>query len=204
MQALKERPPYVRFEKRSKEIRTGTAGLTETGKPEYVDEDWVFVVSPGSKDEWEGVAGDWFSRKKRDVDSGRFPAEWYNAFQSAYEMWKRDEEPPVIGTHISRWPGLTPSQFKLLRDVRLLTVEDVAGASEDTLNRLGMGARALKDRAAAWLESAKQSIPGERLVALQQEKEELKAQVARLSAQVQGLVNQLANQGNGSALGTKV
>jgi hypothetical protein len=200
MEALKERPPYVRFEKRARETRSSLGGLEVTGKPEYLDEDWVFVTSPGSKDEWEGPASEWFARKRVDVENTRFPAEWYNAFKAAYEMWKRDEEPPVLGTHISLWPGLTPAQFKMLRDIRVLTVEDVAGMNEDTLNRIGMGARALKDRAAAWLQAAQKGIPAEQLVAAQQERDELKAQVTRLVAQVEGLTNQLAAAGLGKKL----
>lgn len=194
MQALAERPPYIRFEKRPVEVRDGK--LEKTGIPSYTDVDFVCVTSPGSKDEWAGVAEDWFARKKKDVLDGRFPAEWLNAFTSAYEMWKRDEEPPVMGTALAKWPGITPSQYKMLRDIRVLTVEDVAAMNEDTLNRLGMGGRALKDRAAAWLEAAVKGAPAERLVSLEQERDELKAQVARLSSQIQGLTAQIASQGN--------
>ena len=197
MQALAERPPYVRFEKRSREVR---GGPETTGMPSYVDENWVIVVSPGSKDEFESVADDWFSRKAGDVKAGRFRADWLHAFQQAYTMWKNDEEPPVMGTHISLWPGITPSQFKTLRDLRVLTIEDVAAMNEDTLSRVGMGSRSLKDRATAFLESAKNAVPAEKLVALAAERDELKTQLLRLEAQVKGLTNQIAASGLGAKL----
>lgn len=44
--------------------------------------------------------------------------------------------------------------MKQLLDAKVRTVEDLAQANEETLAMLGMGGRALKDKAVSWLQSA--------------------------------------------------
>jgi hypothetical protein len=43
---------------------------------------------------------------------------------------------------------------KSLLDAKVRTVEDLAQANEETIAMLGMGGRALKDKAVSWLQSA--------------------------------------------------
>jgi predicted RecB family nuclease len=50
-----------------------------------------------------------------------------------------------------------PAQIKTLLDINVRTVEELAAANEETLNRVGMGGRALKQKAIIWLESSKRS-----------------------------------------------
>lgn len=186
MHALADRPPYIRFEKRA----IATAEIDKvSGLPVTVDVDMVFVTSPGSKDEWEGIAKDWFDRKAQEARAlpPRFNPQWLQAFKDAYAAWQRDEEPPVMGTHISKWPGLSKAQFETLRHARVLTIEDVAAMNEDTMMRVGMGARSLKQRAENFLENARAAIPAERLSALQLKVDEQSAIIQRQEVTIQGL-----------------
>ena len=185
MDKLAERPPYVVFETRPVENRTKTLEA-KNGLPVYDDVAFAIITPPGSKDQIERIASDWFEEKAAQVRAGRWPNEWHQAFKGAYEAWLKDEEPPVNGLSIKQWPGLTKSQYESLRAIRVMTVEDVAAMNEEAIGRLGMGGRALKQRAQEFLTAAKDiGVSAERIAALQ-------AQVTGLIGERDGLVTRLA------------
>lgn len=146
-----ERPPYIVFETRPIEDR---AASIKNGRWTSKDTAFVIITPQGSKDRIERNAEEWFTQMTQQVDEGRFPRKWLDAYRGSYEAWKKDEEPPVIGAPIRNWPVVSPSQYKVLRDLRILTVEDLAQANEETLGRIGMGGRALKAKAVEWLAAA--------------------------------------------------
>jgi len=152
MEALKERPPYVTFELRAVEDRA--ASIAEG---HYVSKDvaYALITPSGSKDRIERIVEDWFDQLSASVQEERFPREWLKAYQGAYEDWKAGNAPLLVGTDVKNWPVLSPSQVKLLVDLGIRAVEDLAVANEETISRLGMGGRALKQKAVEWLSSAK-------------------------------------------------
>jgi len=145
------RPPYVVFETRPVEDR---AASMEKGHYVTRDVNMAVITPMGSKDRTERVAEEWFQQLQQQVVEGRFPREWRTEFMASYEAWKEGRELPLNGTAILTWPVASPSQVKQLLDAKLRTVEDLAQANEETLAMLGMGARALKDKAVSWLQSA--------------------------------------------------
>ena len=184
MDKLAERPPYVAFETRPVENRTKSLAA-ENGLPVYDDVPFAIITPPGSKDQIERVAADWFAEKAAQVRAGRWPAEWHQAFKGAFDAWLKDEEPPVNGLSIKQWPGLTKTQYDALRAIRVMTVEDVAAMNEEAIGRLGMGGRSLKQRAQEFLTTAKDvGASAERIAALQ-------AQVTGLQGERDGLVKRL-------------
>lgn len=80
------------------------------------------------------------------------PVVW-SVLKPAYEAWKAGEEAPVEGTPLEAWPGLTRSQVAAFKLINLRSVEDVAAANDATMDRMGMGARALVRRAQSFLEA---------------------------------------------------
>ena len=172
------RPPYVTFEKRAIEQRDAN-GLNIAS----VDIDIALVTPMGSKDRIERIVSEWFPALQLQVQQGRFQQNWLDAFRAAYEAWRRDEEPPVNGTSIKNWPVLTPAQIKNLTQLRIVTVEDMAEANEETLMRVGMGGRNLKTSAIEWLKTAGGTGPlVERLVAMETKLEAIMARNALLEA----------------------
>lgn len=148
---VQPRPPYVVFEIRAEEDRTATI---ESGSPKFRDVDYAIITPAGSKDRVEREVKAWFEHLDREVTSQRFPIEWLGNFKAQYAAWKDGREAPLDGTPIIRWPAVTPAQVKDLLGLKIKTVEDLAAANEETLKRLGMGARALKQQAVEWLASA--------------------------------------------------
>ena len=165
------RPPYVKFETRSVEDRDASI---EAGH--YVGKDVIFVlVTPaGTRDQIERVAEDWMNSLDEGVKQERIPSTWPPAYRRALKDFQESRETPETGAPIIDWPGASPAQIKLLLDINVRTIEDLAVANEETVTRIGMGGRALKEKAKAWLESA--SGPGK----LAEEMDALRVEIAAL------------------------
>lgn len=197
-----ERPPYITFESRPVEDR---AASIKNGRWTAKDVPYVIITPQGSKDRIERNAAEWFTEKRQHVQEQRFPGKWLRAYEEAFEAWKKDEEPPVNGAPLRNWPPISPTQYKTLRDLRLLTVEDLASANEETLSRIGMGGRALKAKAVEWLAQASglgiQVEEAERLradnVTLSQVNAELQMRVDNLSGIVAAMPKATATQVDG-------
>lgn len=170
------KPAYVRFETRSIEDREATI---EAGH--YVGKDVVFaLVTPaGTRDQIEREATDWLNSVEEGVKQERIPGSWLEAYKRALDNFINSRETPEFGTPIIDWPSASPSQIKLLIDINVRTVEALAEANEETVQRIGMGGRALKEKARIWLDSSSgQGKLSEEINALRVENEELKSRDA--------------------------
>lgn len=108
-----------------------------------------------------------------DEHKKRFPVQW-----ARYQNEKTDGD--IEGTLLHDWPILNSAVAAELKHFRFYTVEQIAAASDAQLNTLGMAAGmsplSLRDKAKAFLSSAK----GSALV--QQQADELRKRDEELSA----------------------
>jgi len=150
MSANEARPPYVTFERRGVEDRTASLA---TGYYTTKDVDFATITPPGGRTTVERPVSEWFAQIRRasQEDVGRFPPSWVAHYEQSYDRWKKGEEIPEIGTPIKGWPVLSPAQQQTVLHADIRTVEDLAQATEEGLARIGMGAMALKRRAADFL-----------------------------------------------------
>lgn len=146
------KPPFVTFEVRAVEDRTASIDAGH-----YVAKDVVYaIITPaGTRDRIEKVATEWLKDLETAVQQERFPQAWLHAYQQAYKGWVENREVPENGIPVSSWPAPSPAQVSMLLDIGLRTVEQVAEANEEAVQRMGMGGRALKAKAQAYLDSAK-------------------------------------------------
>lgn len=190
MQAAEDRPPYVSFETKPVEDRQASI---EAGYYKTVDVDFALVTPQGSKDRIERNVKEWFENLEQQVAQGRFKSEWLVAFRGSYNAWKEGRELPLNGTPILTWPVLSPSQAKAVLDAQIRSVEDLAVANETAIARMGMGGRALKDKAVSWLSAAAGGGKvTEELAALRVENEAAKQRNIALEKQVKELVAKVA------------
>lgn len=186
------KPPYVVFEVRAVEDRDETI---KQGHYVGKDVDYAIITPQGSKDRIERVVSEWFQNLEQMVAEERFPREWLTAYRNMFRDWKAGLEVPVNGTPIVNWPALSPSQCKTFLSLNIRTVEEVATMNEEAIRRVGMGARALKDRANAWLSAAgdtgktaeKVAALGQENADLREANERMQQQIKELAAQVQAL-----------------
>lgn len=175
------RPPFVEFKRIPKHDPKRSE---ELGYRVTKDVDMAYIMQPGSKDQVERLATDWLDmikRKALDAAPDAFPQEWIEGFRRKYEAWKAGHEAPLNGTSVKEWPLLSPAQAENFIALHVLTIEDVAAMTEEALGRFGMGARELREKAREWLQGREVSK------SLASENEELKRQLAELSARLADL-----------------
>lgn len=178
------------FETKSVEDR---AASIEAGHYVGKDVDYAYITPAGSKDRIERVVSEWLPQVRVDVEQGRLPQEWADHYNRIYRSFKEGTAAPVNGIPVKDWPGLSPSMFKTLQSLHLLAIEDVAAANEETIARLGMGGRALVQRARDYIAASKDvGQVAERASATAAELEASKAREASLREQVAAMQGQLA------------
>lgn len=109
----------------------------------------------------------------------------------AYEAFKKGLEPALNGTPLEEWAILNKAQVLELKAMHVLTIEDVASLPDTAVQRIGRGGYALRDRAIAYLDQAKEQELVTRVTA---ENEDLREQMAVLSRQVQEMGTMLESQ----------
>jgi hypothetical protein len=97
----------------------------------------------------------------------------------------------VIGTPLLEWHKAAPedfSQYQMaeLEILKFQTVEQIATATDSQLQRVGMGAVGLRERARDFLKNKNQVATSSDLDETKRELEDLRAQVVALTAQKRG------------------
>ena len=144
MEIKAELPPFVEFEINTIEDREATL---EAGSFVGIDVDMIKVHPAGSKDCIIRNYKEWLEQKKQDASEGRFPKSHLFMIQEQYQAWKNGVPKPTWGTPLKDWKHATPQLLKAMGAVHISTIEELALANEETIKRLGMGARSLKAKA---------------------------------------------------------
>ena len=179
---MEARPPYVTFELRAEEDRTASI---ESGKYVARDVEYALITPQGSKDRVERNAEEWLAHITAESRDGRFPEPWVKHYREAFAAWKSGQELPVNGTPILTWPAVSPANVKMLLDLNIRTVEELAQATEEAISHIGIGARALKQRAIDYIaQSGDAGKASAEMEVLRTENSEMKKQLADLTAKV--------------------
>jgi hypothetical protein len=144
-------PPYVVFEYRTIEDR---AASIEAGHFVGKEVAYALITPAGTKDRFEKEAEVWLRDLAEAVQQERFPAAWLTAYKQAFKDWQEARETPENGTAITGWPAISQPQARMLLDLNFRTVEQLAEATEEGIGRMGMGGRALKAKAQAYLDAS--------------------------------------------------
>lgn len=188
---MQARPPYVIFEERSEEDRNETI---TAGHLVMKSIDYAVIRQIGSKDTVEKVATEWLDDNDRLAGNGAFPNDWAIAFRKKFNEWKAGREAPPIGYPIKDWASVSKARAENYATIGIFTVEDVAAMTEEAMTRAGMGSRADKERAQAFLDSKATHGNSEQLAALRAEAadkdtriKQLEETLANLSARLDGM-----------------
>jgi hypothetical protein len=134
------------------------------GRPIYEDKEMVEVRLPGDKNfTWVGEVA--------EEHRLRWPAH--------YAAYKRNEQRATTGTPLEHWPPMTASRVAELKALNIFSVEELASVTDGDLPRLGMGGRALREQAKAYIDTAKEGAAASKLAS---ENAELKSRIERLEA----------------------
>lgn len=174
------RPPFVEFKRVA--VHDKKRSL-EMGRRITKDVDYAFIMQPGSRDQVERVAEEWFASLKLKIatgDANAYPPEVVDMFRKKYDAWKQGHEAPLNGTSIKEWAVLSPAEAENFISLHILTIEDAAMMTEEAMRAYGMGARELRDKAKEWLKGNNSA---------QAENELLKKQLAELTERLLKIEN---------------
>jgi hypothetical protein len=143
------------------------ADATEkAGYPQFRRRERVCIRIPGRDERF-----DWVKEEHRR----RFPR--------AYAAFKAGTPEKIDGTPLSDWPGTNKNEVSMLGHYGVLSVEQLAGTSDESISLMGHGVRPIRDRAKAWLEARKSNKPvAELQSALKERDEKIEALTDRLLA----------------------
>jgi len=162
----------------------------DAGRPIYKEFDFVHIC----------VAGDTLT----EIDTyalqqhrQRFPIQWANYMN---RVGANDEE--VVGTPVAEWPLVSKSQAEELRAIKFFTVESIAGASDQQLQRMGMAAGmspfAFRDKAKAFLNLATTSAETDKreseINALKEELAKKDLETAKIKAETDAKLAKMQDQ----------
>lgn len=181
-------PPYLRFEQRAVEDRDASI---KANKYVAKDVDFVIVQQIGSRNTHEKPAEEWLVDQDRLASHDRIPRDWPAKFRQLYAQYKAGLEPTREGTSVRNWPMISRAQAENLVRANVLTVEDLAEASEQALASIGMEARQLKYKAVAWLEAADKNKSAAQLDALRAEIGNKDARIASLEERLLAMESRL-------------
>jgi hypothetical protein len=185
--------PHVRFETRPTEDR---AASIDAGRKVYKDIDWVIVTPQGGKDVREDHAEAWLDKIEAQAQIGQYDYAWASDFRKMYQMFKDGKEMPENGTPLRMCTTLfTPAEIANCLGVNVRTLEDLAASNEETLQRIGMGSRALKTRAQEAVKTGEGKESAMKVEALTIENADLKQKVDDLVSVVNELREQMATMG---------
>ena len=177
----------VRFYKRPVQQDQETQ---EAGRPIFKEFDFVHIC----------VAGDTLTEIDTYVLNShkqRFPQQWAN-----YQNRVGANDDQVIGTPVAEWPLVSKSQAEELRAMKFHTVESIAGASDQQLQRMGMAAGmspyAFRDKAKAFLNLATTAAETDKreseINALKQELAKKDEETAKIKAETDAKLAQMQDQ----------
>jgi hypothetical protein len=145
------------------------AASDREGRQIWKDEERVTIYMPGNN---------------LNIPCFKVTDEFKERWPKEYAAFKAGIEPPEDGIPIEQWPILNKSMVRELRYLNIRTVEDLAGMSDATLQRVGIGGNRLRDLAKAYLDdSLKHALE----VKLSKQNESQAIELAALKNQVEEL-----------------
>jgi hypothetical protein len=156
------------------------------GRPIFKDEEFVFILIGG--DPKSTLRAPAHASVDRDKATGQ-PRTYAQKFPEEYRFFKANEDQhQSSGTPLTEVPWLTAARREELKALKIFTVETLAGLDGTNLQRIGMGARELKNKAQAWLDAASGvAVEGKlasELAARDEQIEAMQRQIAEMSAMI--------------------
>lgn len=164
------------------------AKSAEEGRPIFEPKKFIELKHPGDRlySFVEEIDDAGMGMNRRQMASGEFIGQDYAArFPREWDAFKRGEERASIGTPLDEWPALTRSRVYELKAMNIFTVEELSNIQDGQLQKMGMGARAEREKAKAFLAAAKGSAHESAMAAELAELREMVTRITQGQAQAQ-------------------
>jgi len=146
-----------------------------TGSPVYKDIAHIEITTPGGYNR--------IVEPVRPEHKGRFPRHWAMFEQS------QGGGDNIVGTKLAEWPAITRSRAEELRAMKFYSVEQIASASDQQIQGMGMDGTMLRQKAIQFLKVAKDTSMSEKLLAENARKD---AEIAATNERMKKLEDQIS------------
>lgn len=146
------------------DAKQNAAETLKQGRPVFDEKTFIQINIPGDKNTE-------IIREAREGDKNEYSRQW-----KAYEEGR---ERHIDGTPLSEWPLMSRSQIAELNAINIWSVENLVDLPDSGLDNIGMGARALQQKAQQFLDA--QSDTSAQLAETQRQLAELQEQVASMN-----------------------
>jgi len=177
------RLPYVQFRVEALEVKD------ENGHITFKNKYWADVVPAGGKDIVVKDAEEWISQLRTKGETrGPFDSNaseyrtWFEHFSKLLAQFKAGEEMTTTGTPLRAILAFTKAEIAQAEAIRIYSLEELAQANEEALRHMGIGARAMKDKAVQLLASKGENHLAEENAALRVKLEALEARIEDMIA----------------------
>lgn len=179
----KPKLPYVYFSVKSKQTKDEQGHVVDA--LEYT----AHVVT-GPKDEREFEAEAWLKtllekgqlRAGFDDSANEYATVWYPTFKGMFDAFKAGEEMTHPGTPLRTILAFMKTEVAQCERSHIYSLEQLADANEEMLGAIGIGGRALRDKARQLLASKADNRQAEELAACHVEIEALKQRIEQFIA----------------------
>ncbi len=173
--------PYVRF------VAEAAQSKDADGHVIYKNKYWAHITPAGGKDELVKDADEWVkelyskgeTRGPFDSSANEY-TRWHEHFSKQLAQFKAGEELTVSGTPLRAILAFTKAEVAQVENARIYSLEDLASCNEEGIRNIGIGGRALKDKATQLLASQGTNHLAEENSALRVRLEGLEAQIAAM------------------------
>lgn len=145
-----------------------------TGNPVYKDIPHIEITTPGGQNR--------IVQPVRADHKARFKRQW-----DMFVMSQGDSE-QIVGTPLSQWPAISRSRAEELRAMKFFVIEQIAEASDQQVQGIGMDGITLRQRAQQFLKTAKDTAIVDKqsaeLAAKQKQLDEQASQIKALQEQM--------------------
>jgi len=107
------------------------------------EEDRVFYT--------KSVTNPWLEKLREAVRNGYTSQYYFDHCLAAFNAYKKKEDMPIDGYALINWRGIDPAAREKFLAMGINSVEKIAAMTEEAMQYYGMGARAYKDKAKAFL-----------------------------------------------------
>ena len=158
------------------DIKEDKKATKREGRPIYKEVEMVRIMPAGDpKSNLIAPAHDQSAQR----DHNNQPLTYAQLHSGPYEAFRKGVEFHGSGTPLTEMQEISMARAKELNRLNIFTVEQLAGLDGSNLQRIGMGARDMKNAAQSYLDRAKENVDGSRLMA---ENAELRARLEKLEA----------------------
>jgi antitoxin (DNA-binding transcriptional repressor) of toxin-antitoxin stability system len=175
--------PWVRFSCEAMQFKDAD------GHIQFKNKYMAYITPSGGKDELVKDADEWIaSLLEKGTTRGPFDSAaneyqtWHKHFSEQLARFKAGEELAVSGTPIRAILAFTKAEIAQVENARIYSLEDLSTCNEEGLRNIGIGARALKDKATQLLASQGANHLAEENNALRVRLEQMEAQMQQLIA----------------------